>query len=326
MHRFFSIVGYTPLFFMLIIGSMWLNQIQYEKRDFNTYVLEKQLNHASDAAVDAMLQSDDLSMDSRNDSVAVNPDIAAREFASIMCSNKQMPVTDDTIRMVQNSQIKALIVCAYDGMYAYCVRDVGGGDFQFISSPKIPYFYTETTVPQSKFETDFSDLQTQYVLNLGLEKGYKDSYDQSSGTYKLEDYKELNLTDDVQLTAINNDVSALLHKTIEEVSPKGSAKYYNLPSMLSEISGTQPIKSISVIGIMESDTAAMTTPALSMGVGGSRIVANDPVIGFVCNGTKYYAKQSRLDRLTEPYSVKKTFASVYDAAAEGYHCMIPLLY
>ena len=280
------------------------------------YVLEKQVNHASDAAIDELLGSQDLEQSYLEGAIVVEPDIAVREFSTILARSFGYHITDETVESVRDKYVKVLLVCAWDGVYAYHTRQTESDGTGFVSSPKLPYYYTA-------YEGD-TGRQTQYALTLGLESGYRDSFDGNS--YSLEKYGKLSGSKDVQRTAINNRVSDILQWSLMEAYGGAERVAYSIPSYASQISGAQPVDGVTVIGVVDNSSITFAEDVIAMGVGGSKIEETDPIIGFIHSGTKYYIRQSKISKFENDkgtsVSAIETFTNVFDAARKGYHCLI----
>ncbi len=313
MSKMTMVTFFVALMFMALYVTFWYRLAELERISLQEYVLTKQVNHASDAAIDELLYSADLEQDYNSDAILVQPDIAVREFSTILAKSFGYDVTEKTLQDVQNKYIKTLVVCAWDGVYAYYKQPTETHGDGFVSTPKLPYFYTEGKG---------SSMQKQYLLNLGMEKGYCDEID-ADGNYRLNNYDDINLSEDVQRTAINNRVSEILQWSLIQAYGGSSRANYTIPAYASEISGAQPVEGVSVIGVVDKDSPGTITTAVAMGIGGSRIEETDPILGFTANGIKYYMQQSKI--AGSPYAgatIERTFESVFDAAKAGYHSIL----
>lgn len=315
MNKYFSIVAFIPVFFLLIYIPVFSNTIFCQNEDLDKLVLQKQVNYASDAAVDALLFSDDLEKDSANDSFTISPDIGVREFCTIMAESLGYTATDEVLEMLQNEYMQTLLVCAYDGVYAYSNRQSDDdGSREFVASPKLPYYYTKNAGTES---------QVQYLLTLGKQKGYKDSYNAANHKYKLCTYGNVGLSKDEQSTAINNFVSTLLQYELVQYAGLDAGKTYSVPAFASEINGAQPVQNVSVLAVL--NTGDSRSNAV-LGIGGSYIEETDAIVGFTHNGVKYYAPQSKVAKSStyNKVTIEREFDSIYDAARSGYHCCLEL--
>lgn len=306
MSRHVSLSLVVPIMFLIFFFIFNYQIVVTENQAFDTFCMEKIANYAADAAVEEILFTGDLGMDYADDHIDVQPDLALREYCYTMLLGMQMSTTDHNMEWLQSHNLKTFIVCAYDGFYVYQDAEQYTGDFAFISTPKIPYFYT---APDG----------TQYCLNLGFKEGRWDSIDGSGYRVNATDVLPSSVTYDIQLTAINTQVSQYLQHAVSMAYGGNYGKNYYLPAFASEISGGQPIKNITVIGIVDTNDKTTSRPNLCMSIGGARVVESDPILGFTLNGVKYYAHQSKLVGRLDPALVNKNFNTVYDAAKAGYH-------
>lgn len=310
MSKHVSLTLFIPIIFIIFLYIYDYAIIKNESQAFEDFVMRKLANYASDAAVEEILFTGDLGMDYADDHVDVQPDLAMREFCYMMLTGLQMPTTEQNIKWMQSHHLKVLMVCAYDGFYMYQYVERAKGDYDFVCTPKIPYFYTDVD-------------GTQYCLNLGFTQG---RWDTSLGgnNYRVNAIDDLpsHITHDVQLTAVNNEVSKYLQYGVSIAYGGHDGKTYALPAFASEVSGGQPVNNITVIGVLDTNDATLSRPNLCMSIGGARIVSDDPILGFELNGTKYYGHQSKLQNFISPDIVSRQFNSVYDAAKQGFNFFI----
>lgn len=347
MTKTLNVVLFVPLLYAVFFLLYWIPIYQNELVAFDEYVLEKQVNYAADAAVEELLNTGNLDQDYHNldksdptfediDTSAiinVEPDLAVEEFASMLCANFEMLPTEYNLNYVKHKYIKALLVCAYDGVYGYWSQPVADGIYDFVSTPKMPYFYTENEGTVS---------QKQYCINLGYTYGYSDSTD--GGKYSLKKFNLINIPADVQKTAINNQVGELLNYALmESYKPTTFNKKYSIPALGSTIQGQQPISNITVLGVVEGQATSSASAITAECIGGARITTADRVIGytftehknsageFVPFEQKFYAKNSTWKALGESghlaswkfdESSAVMFTDCFEAAKAGYYDLI----
>lgn len=311
MDKFLGLLGFVLLLNIVLRMPLFLSDYHADIQSVNDYALQCQVNHASDSAVTALLDSSDLEQDYNEEAILIDPDAGLREFATVLGKELGYSISDDTLREIEEKYIKAFLVCSWDGVYAYTLRDTETRGRDFVSTPKIPYYYTKNPG---------TDSQVQYVLNLGLKSGYHDGF--RNGNYHMFSYDTLGLTKDEQLQAINQEVSEILQATLNIAYAGNTKARYALPAFASHISGGQPIDKITVIGVVDPDQARYS---VSLGVGGSYIDVNDPIVGFIYDGVKYYARQSRMrNSIYTNCTVTQQFDTEFDAADSGYHCKLDL--
>lgn len=306
MSKHISLALFVPIMFIIFFCIFNYQIVVNENQAFENFCMEKLADYAADAAVEEILYTGDLGMDYADDHIDVQPDLAVREYCHVMLLGLQMSTTDYNMEWLQSHHLKTMIICAYDGFYVYQDMERYTGEFEFVSTPKIPYFYT-------------ADDGTQYCINLGLKEGRWDSV--SNGSYRVNSTDTLpsSVTEDIQLTAINNQVSMYLQHAVSVAYGGHYGKSYELPAFASEISGGQPINNITVIGVVDTNDKTTSRPNLCMSIGGARVVSSDPIIGFTMNGVNYYAHQSKLAGRLDPSLVNRQFNTVYDAAKAGYN-------
>lgn len=312
MSKHFGVFLFVPimsiLFFLMYFIIFW----QEEQVAYSDFITQKQINYAADAAVEEMLYTGHLGTDYATTYKNVQPDLGMNEFCIVMLESLNMPTTDKDITWYQSHYLKSLIVCAYDGLFVYDEKEYSTGEHTFIATPKIPYFYTDST-------------GRQYTLNFGLKQGYSD--DTSEGHYNVHTIDDLpsSISVDEKYACINDMVSYYLAESVGRAYGGHHNKNIQLPAFASEISGGQPIKNISIIGVVETPNMNKKKPNLCMAIGGARIAEVDPIIGFTHNGTNYYGPQSRVAAcisLEEMRNDIKAFNSEYEAAKAGYNCYL----
>lgn len=313
MSKHFSIFLFVPLIAALFAMIYFVYFWQEEKVAYDDFILQKQINYAADAAVDELLLTGDLGTDYATTYKNVQPDLGVNEFCVVMLESMNMPTTDRDITWLQQHYVKSIIVCAYDGLYVYDEKEYATGEHGFVSTPKIPFFFT-------------ADGGTQYTINFGLKQGYSDSI--SEGKYRVNAIDDLpsSISTDQKYACINDMVSYYLQESVSRAYGGHDGKNVKLPAFASEISGSQPVKNISVIGVMEAQNVNKKVPNLCMAIGGARIVDVDPIIGFQIynDNVQYYAPQSKAASLGSQIkaSTIKPFNSEYEAAKNGYHCYL----
>lgn len=341
MSKVLSLVWFAPLLYVIFFFLYWIPIYQNELLSFDEFVLEKQVNYAADAAVEELLNTGNLDQDYHNldkadpsysdidtsSIINVEPDLAVKEYASMLCSNWQMNPTEYNINIIKNKYIKTLLVCAYDGVYAYWKQPIADGMYEFAGTPKIPYFYTINEGTPS---------QIQYCLTLGLEYGYSDAVS-DDGEYSLKKFNKIPVDKDVQRTAINNQVAELLNYALcESYSTGGYAKRYDIPALGSTVKGQQPISGITVLGVVEGQATSSASAITAECIGGARVTTADKIIGYdftyrngVDHMVKYYASTKTWEALkadgfigdggyTYDESSAVIFNNVFEAAKAGY--------
>lgn len=263
-----NLVIWVALLFEVFFLIYWIRIYQNELVAFDEFVLDKQVNYAADAAVEELLLTGDTDQDyNKGDYMVVDPELAVTEFTSILTEDFDMVPTDFTRKLIQEQYIKTLLICSWDGVYAYWYQPINDtNEYGFVGTPKIPYFYTDKT-------------GRQWCLNLGLEKAYSDNGNASN--YKLNQYELINgeIPEDIQLTAINNQVASILNYTLIQSYTGNNRTAYEIPALASEVKGSQPVDQITVIGVVEGRATSTASVITAECIGGAQVTAADPIIG-----------------------------------------------
>lgn len=331
MSKYVHIVIWIPLLYAVLFFMFWIRMYQNENIAFEKYVLEKQSNYATDSAIDELLVASNLNQDyADGDFITLEPTLATRDFAHTFCLNFGYVPTEDNMKRVLDKNVKTMLVCVYDGIYAFYPMKTETNSYEFAQTPKIPYFYTSSD-------------GTQYALTLGLEKGYWDYItvdEHGNEKYKLNKYDVIPATKrptkDQQLTAINNQVADVLNWSLYESYDRGkSDTSVTLPATADTVRGQQPVDRPTVIAIVEGNQRSFASAVTAETIGGSQLEEVDHIVGFTLNGAtlnsgtvltgKFYAYDSwwrRHPGLTSNNNAVrdgKYFDSVYDAARAGYN-------
>lgn len=309
------LLSWIALLFAAMFFIYWIVIYQNELVAFDEFVLDKQVNYAADAAVDELLMTGDTDQDYVNgDYMVVEPQLAVSEFTSILAEDFNYVPTDFTRQLVQEKYIKTLLICTWDGIYAYWFQPKNDtNEYGFVGTPKIPYFYTDES-------------GKQYCLNLGLEKAYTDSSPTNNpNEYKMNQYEVMApaVPKDVQLTAINNQVASILNYTLIQSYSGNNRTAYEIPALASEVSGAQPVDRITVIGVVEGQAESTQSVITAECIGGAQIIQNDPCIGVEVkmpsgNTAKVYARSSwwKTHSLPTGWSYTQGAGSLADAKTD----------
>lgn len=286
MSKVTHLVLWIPLLFSAFYLIFWIKIVQNEKVAFDEFVLEKQINYAADAATEELLMSPKLSQDYAEEGyVCIEPDLGKDEFISIMEYSMGYIPSDFNESLFSNKYLRALVICGWDGYYAYWRQEVDNGEYDLVRTPKVPYTYEKDGI--------------QYALNLGLDTAFHDSNHTGKnqdkyGPSKCEpfenilDYKKDGKeppTRDEQLQAINTQVGDALNYALYQSYSQGHMlKNYEIPDMASEVKGSQPVNRITVIGVVEGPASSAFTTVVAGCIGGARIVTNDDVYAIKVDG------------------------------------------
>lgn len=320
MTKVIHIVAWVPLIYAAFFMIYFIRIYQNELVSLDEYILEKQVNYAADAAVEELLYTSHLDQDyNKGEYITIEPSLAVNEFTSIMCYYYDMIPNDYSYNYIQQHYFRALLVCAWDGVYACWNQESNANnEYEFVMTPKIPYHM---------YDTVDGELQ-ELIVNLGLEKAYwlSASLDANGTTGKVElnQYKEKKQDPDVVLTNINDQVGDLLNYALYQSysGGSGSGKAYAVPALASQVKATNAVDKITVLGVIEGKASSLTTSITAECLGGARITANDPVIGYdTAKYGKIYAKQSfwRVNSIPEYTGQPAYYDSIFEAAQAGYN-------
>lgn len=278
MSKHVHILLWVPLLYSVLFFILWVRIYQNEIISFEEYVLEKQANYAADSAIDELLYAThDTNMDyAEGDFLTLEPTLALDDYAHTLCLDYGYIPTETTLAMVKNKNIRTLVVCVYDGIYAFYPMKTETNAYELKQTPKIPYFYT-------------SEDGTQYCLTLNPDKGYWDSGD--ANTYKLNRYDTYAVkpSDDIQATAINDKVADILNWALTETytNDKMGNKVF-IPAISDTVRGNQPVSSPTVIGVVDGNRKVFSTSITAECIGGSQLETSDHVIGYTLKDAPIY--------------------------------------
>lgn len=332
MTKHMHILLWVPLIYAALFLVYWIRIYQNDYVEFDEYVLNKQANYAADSAIEELLVASDLNQDyADGDYVTLEPKLALSDFGNSLCLDFGYIPTEKTLLKVWNDNIRAMVICVYDGIYYYYLQqDCDDGSMELVQSPKVPYFYTDES-------------GNQMCLNLMYDKGYY-GVRVSDTEYKLHNYgllEDVRPIDDVQKTAVNNQVSDILNWCLYESYSAGKKQTLRLPALAETVRGEQPVQSPTVIAVIEGNANAFSQAVTAECIGGAQLEAADHVIGFtfgtgvqivhdsgVINNLpagKYYAYSSWWDENKSKFSGNlptnnaQYFDTVFEAAKAGYN-------
>lgn len=322
MSKHINVLLWIPLLFSVLFFTFQMTIIINEKVEFEQFVLEKQANYASDSAIDELLVASDISTDYGNgDFMKVEPSLALEDFAHTLCLDLGYIPTEYNLNLVKQENIRVLMVCAYDGLYANYKMRTETHAHELHQTPKLPYFYTD------------KNSGTQYCLTFNPEKGYWDYFD--GDTYKLHDYDIYDNPPslDVQKTAINDRIANVLNWALYETYEQDKNEVsVELPALAETIKGEQPIEGPAVIAVVDGNKRSFKSAITAESIAGSQIEEADLVMAYTFDGSyvvngiplkgKYYAYNSWWEKHPDVAACGKNGAyydTVFDAARAGYN-------
>ena len=270
MTKHFHVILWVPLLFCALFCILWIRIYANEVIEFEHYVLEKQINYATDSAVEAMLVNADLDPDySSSGYMRVDPQLAIEDLAHTLCLNFGYLPTDTAVMKILNDNIKAVIVAGFDGYYYFSHQNTDDqGGHELTQSPKIPYFYRNG---------DY-----QYCLTFDHTYGY---YGELNGsTFKLHNkgYYPSSLipSKDLQGMAINNAIADTINWCLMADVARGLSQVIELPNTAENLRNQSAISSSTIIAVIEGDMQSFATAVVADGIGGSAVVSSDKILGY----------------------------------------------
>lgn len=302
---------FAILFMVLCYGS----DVQYymhNLKDTEELRLSYALDYCTDAAVDDMLNTDDLGTDYKDlGNIKVNPTIALDTFLDYFMLNYNMSMTQENREYVMSNFMPTFVVAGYDGYYiakhSLTRKDDYGTAYDFTFGPKLPYTYT----PDSSGVT--------YALNMGGITAKKLDVGLMSTTgnrppglnSKDEIIKQINDT-------LTNSISAAISE--ENENDEGWSNSFYLPSNLTTFTGAQPVTGPSVLSLVQNVDIATGQKVSAFSIAGSRINLERMIAGYFRNGQKYYSYVDSLPPGVTKDTALDMFTTATDAARAGYRC------
>lgn len=322
MSRHFVITLVIPIGFAIV----WLiSCVTFQRKEitsFESWLLTKQVNYASDAAIaELLVMNPDIDLDYNSTTVTVLPDPAVDEFASMLCEELQLPTNDFNKKYVLNVYTKVLIVATNNGYYVYQSMKDSDHDAEFVSTPKLPY-------AASAF---INGTQRFYAVTLSKDHVYYSTFN-SGGNRELQSInymtEETNgapfSAGDLQTMSdiINNCVSDSLQEALVDAYGNTTGKTVEIPAAINSIKGSQPIVGPTVLAVVDTSGYKIGINAMAYGIGGAQIISLDPCVCWTDpGGVKWWAHSSALKRSsydTGDMHDTDMYNTPFEAADHGY--------
>lgn len=323
MTKHFHIILWLPLLFAVLFLAFWINIFMNSYVQLEEFILERQVQYATDSAIAEMLEYSSTDTDYMNgDFIVVEPELALNDFSWCMCWNLGYIPTELNCKMVQNDMIRSFVVCAYDGVYSYFNTKSTDTEWTLVQTPKIPYFLTHNGI--------------QYALTLDANKGYQGKMNGS--TFKMDAYN--NYADrpstDLQQQAIVDTIADMINYSLaRSYGQMNTDIKVRIPATAQHFrNGVNTIKSPTIITVFEGRIKIGYTTPLAEVIGGSSFEEATHAIGYTFTGQvvdgqplsgKYYATvawwerhKSLANTLNAAGQVPKYYDTVFDAAKAGY--------
>ena len=290
------------LFSPLIFSVFWLiTLIQFQRNEvsaFESWVLTRQVNFASDAAIEELrTKSPDVALNIEEKSPTVNPDVAVEEFASMLCDNFGLPDNQFNRDRICRRYVKCLCVCTNYGYYIYMSKQVTGhGDttptWEFVSWPILPYVDELDSLGYGKVAVT---LNKDYIYEVEKDTSTSTYYnvrrhEAAAGVpYEMTEAEKLKASE-----IINNTVTNTMMRALYSEYGNKSDQTIELPAAFDTITGAQIINNTTVLGIVDTTGRAIGIETVAFGVGGTQIKEADPIIGWYGPNPKWLFDQLEL--------------------------------
>lgn len=268
MKYFSSLFAVIGIAILMVELSLFNNQYELAKRDFDTVRLKYAISYAEEGAFAQSLQSGNIDSDYTDQlAVTCDPTYTLDTFANIMCVNYDMALVDENRQRIMNS-VDAACLVNNDGYYMALLstiqtgtedkkEEVANEEYEFKWTPKIPFTYEmkkggEFNNPLNAaigLDLHSADLfiydydknivyKSRGTVNNNLE--YKDvtvnggtytiQQTTTSGTYKHKDgtFSQSCLSDDIKYRVVNNILANALNYNISLVAERRGGAAYNI--------------------------------------------------------------------------------------------------
>lgn len=321
--KHFHLLLWIPLLYTVVFAVFWIQIYVKEVIEFEDLVLEKQVNYATDSAIDELLESGKLSQDYNNEKfVTVEPELAKQDLEHTLSLNFDGIPTEGMKEYIDQHYIKCFVICTYDGIYEYHMQQNETNNYALVQSPKIPYFYTD------------KDTGQQFCLTLDPKWGYWDfgTSEESYGLHKFDEYTSAPSTT-VQRQSINDQVAKIINWSLYENYKWGTNDTsITLPAIADTVRGEQPVIAPTVIAVVEGQDRIFNSTIIAESIGGSQFENADQIVGYTLTAGatvnnvsyvgRYYAKASWWKNHTELKDYCENghyFDDAFDAAKSGYN-------
>lgn len=308
---------------VMVIVGMLLGLAQYSQKAWQEQegiVLSDVLNYCTDAAVEEMLLSDDLSADYADfGKITVDPQLALDTFVDMFCVNYGLSLSEDNRAHVRSNYIPVFVVAAYDGYYIATpqivksdtiVPDNPGKDIDvdLVFSPKMPYTYKSGNNYYA-LNLNGKDAMLLNTTTKTLSKSSLPAELRSGNSYSK------------VIAAINAELTNSINNAIAKVN-ESDINWKNsffLPPALTSYSRVNPITGPSVIALVQNVDLKSFTPVSAFSIAGSRIQPRYQVACYTRevkgHPVKYYCY---VNKIKDAVSVIEYVNTVEDAAKLGY--------
>lgn len=323
MTKHFHIILWLPLLFAVLFISFWITLFMNSYIELEEFILERQVQYATDSAITEMLEYSSTDTDYVNgEFIVVEPELALNDFSWCMSWNLGYVNTELNREMLQNEMIRSFVVCAYDGVYSYFNTKSTDTEWRLVQTPKVPYFLSHNGI--------------QYALTLDADKGYQGKI--VSGTFKMNPYNDYanKPSKDLQQQAIVDTIADLINYSLaKSYGDTNTDIKVRIPATAQHFrSGVNTIESPTIITVFEGRIRIGNKTPVAEVIGGSSFEEATHAIGYTFTGQtvagqvlngKYYATtewwekhSSLVTTLQGAGQTAKYYDTVFDAAKDGY--------
>lgn len=294
--------------------------------------LERVMDFCTDAAVDEMIDYGDVGTDysgfeieDRNMGyIRVNPTVALKSYIDTFLMSYNMSLSDENRHSVMSNNMPVFMVAAYDGYYIAKLEpdteELSNSSFTLNFSPKLPYSYTDSD-------------SNVYALTLSGKEAMKVKV-QTDDNGNVVDRQLMPWNNKVipgladsqaQITHVNEIISSNIATTINEINDSLDIKGRNfyVPGVLSTMSGVNPIKTPTVMAIMQNVDYNTGIEVNATSIAGTRINTKRQVACYLKKSDgqwkKMYCYSDRFKENNSDYQLKEVVDNIDKAAQLGYN-------
>ena len=131
MNRYNALLTLAPILFSIYWLMSLVGIHMKEVHAFNSWLLQKQVNYAADAAVEELrLYSENANLDYMSDTINIDSSYAVDEFESILCQELGYLPTRERKDYIGRNYIKMLLLCTERGFYPYMSLPIKYADYR----------------------------------------------------------------------------------------------------------------------------------------------------------------------------------------------------
>ena len=298
MNKGFSLLLIIPGLLSLFMTFVSLALADSDYTEFEEYRLERTNNYATDAALQEVLEGDDLEQDYLDtDRVIVDPDIARDTYLSLLALNYDIPITQDSLKALSAEYLDVFIVTAYDGYYVYnrdgvaVVNDTNDTilkDYTSYTFTKLPYVYNVV-------DSTTGDIKESYSFDMDFKLAYKLCADHVEKVNLEED--SIGLTKEKGYSLINQIINKEINTRLELSLMNGSLGTVMIPEAATKVGMVNnAVEGISVLAFVDNVNFTTARRLNAFSIGGSKVRPTRMIACYTRDGKRYYAYVDELKR------------------------------